>query len=72
MSGRVLLGPRCGEPMEFYDYPGRTDYAPVCWRPAGHGPRSDGQPRHLSRYAIEHRREARRGISHKRRQELAA
>lgn len=62
MSDMALLGPRCGQPLKFYDYPGRTDWEPVCWRPAGHASNI-----HLSRYAIEKRREKRRGTSHKRR-----
>lgn len=45
--------PRCGEPVEFRDLPGRTDYEPVCWRPAGH----PNPSRHMSKYAYLNQRE---------------
>lgn len=41
-----VTGARCGHPVKLYDYPGRTDFAEVCWRPAGHR-----AGRHLSRWA---------------------
>lgn len=45
--------PRCLAPMRYYDYPGRADFDPVCWRPAGH----PNPGRHLSKWAYLNQRE---------------
>lgn len=44
-AGDHVTGSRCNRPLRYYDKPDRTDFFPVCWRPAGH------PGKHLSRFA---------------------